>query len=164
MLTNIAVAAGTSDREFKQVKEVLSELTDINIVCLDVANGYQRSFVEKVEDYRNAFPNKVIISGNVVTPDMTKILLEAGADIIKLGIGPGSVCTTRKQTGVGYPQLSVILENYETAHLLNGHICSDGGCTIPGDFAKAFGAGADFVMAGGVFAGHNESGGDDYVD
>lgn len=134
------------------------------MICLDVANGYQRSFVKKIEEYRKAFPDKVILAGNVVTPDMTRILLEAGADIIKLGIGPGSVCTTRKQTGVGYPQLSLILEVFETAQLMGGHICSDGGCTNPGDFSKAFGAGADFVMAGGYFAGHDESGGENVVD
>lgn len=159
VLDCVAVSAGTSDRDFKLVKETLSELSEIKFICLDVANGYQRSFVKRVEDYREAFPDKVILAGNVVTPILTQILLEAGADIVKLGIGPGSVCTTRKQTGVGYPQLSVILENVETAKKLGGHIISDGGCTCPGDFGKAFGAGADFVMAGGMFAGHDESGG-----
>lgn len=93
-----------------------------------------------------------------------QILLQAGADIIKLGIGPGSVCTTRKQTGVGYPQLSTILENSDTAKVLGGHVISDGGCTNPGDFSKAFGAGADFVMTGGMFAGHDESGGENVID
>ena len=164
VLDCVAVSAGTSDRDFKLVKETLSELSEIKFICLDVANGYQRSFVKRVEDYREAFPDKVILAGNVVTPILTQILLEAGADIVKLGIGPGSVCTTRKQTGVGYPQLSVILENVETAKKLGGHIISDGGCTCPGDFGKAFGAGADFVMAGGMFAGHDESGGKDVVD
>ena len=103
VLNNVAVSAGTSDKDLKVVRDILAELTDIPFICLDVANGYQRSFVQRVEDYRKAFPDKVIIAGNVVTPDITRILLKAGADIIKLGIGPGSVCTTRKQTGVGYP-------------------------------------------------------------
>jgi len=116
--------------------------------------------VNKVEYYREQFPDKIILAGNVVTPEVTQVLISSGADIVKLGIGPGSVCTTRKQTGVGYPQLSAIMENVEIAHALKGHIISDGGCTCPGDFSKAFGAGADFVMAGGTFAGHYEASGE----
>jgi len=88
---------------------------------------------------------------------MVEELILSGADIVKCGIGPGSVCTTRLKTGVGYPQLSCILECADAAHGLGGHIVSDGGCTSPGDVAKAFGAGADFVMLGGMFAGHDES-------
>merc|ERR1712232_1000605 len=133
---------------------------DIPFICLDVANGYSEFFVETVRTYRQEFPDKIIIAGNVVTADMTDMLLRAGADIIKVGIGPGSVCTTRKQTGVGYPQLSAISECADAAHAIGGHVVGDGGCTCPGDFAKAFGAGADFVMAGGMFAGHDESGGE----
>jgi GMP reductase len=95
-----------------------------------------------------------------VTAEMTEELLLCGADVVKIGIGPGSVCTTRRQTGVGYPQLSAILECADAAHGLNGHIISDGGCTCPGDIAKALGAGADFVMLGGMLAGHDESGGE----
>lgn len=91
---------------------------------------------------------------------MVEELLLSGADIIKVGIGPGSVCTTRVKTGVGYPQLSAIIECADAAHGLGGHIISDGGCTIPGDIAKAFGAGADFVMLGGMLAGHDQSGGE----
>nr|XP_020666146.1 GMP reductase 2 [Pogona vitticeps] len=99
-------------------------------------------------------------AGNVVTGEMVEELILSGADIIKVGIGPGSVCTTRKKTGVGYPQLSAVMECADAAHGLNGHIISDGGCSCPGDVAKAFGAGADFVMLGGMLAGHTESGGD----
>ena len=84
----------------------------------------------------------------------------AGADIVKVGIGPGSVCTTRVKTGVGYPQLSAIIECADAAHGLGGQIISDGGCVTPGDVAKAFGAGADFVMLGGMLSGHTESGGE----
>ena len=109
---------------------------------------------------RAAQPTKTLIAGNVVTGEMVEELILSGADIIKIGIGPGSVCTTRKQTGVGYPQLSAILECADAAHGLNGHVISDGGCTCPGDFSKAFGGGSDFVMAGGMFAAHLESGGD----
>jgi len=100
------------------------------------------------------------MAGNVVTGEMTEELILSGADIVKVGIGPGSVCTTRRVTGVGYPQLSAIIECADAAHGLEGHICADGGCATPGDVAKAFGGGADFVMLGGMFAGHDESGGD----
>ncbi|MBS1329183.1 MAG: GMP reductase, partial [Parasutterella sp.] len=126
----------------------------------DVANGYTEIFVDFVSKIREEFPHLAIMAGNVVTGDMTEELILAGADIVKVGIGPGSVCTTRKMTGVGYPQLSAIIECADAAHGLGGLICSDGCCTRPGDIAKAFGGGADFVMLGGMLAGHNESGGE----
>ncbi len=132
----------------------------IRYVCIDVANGYTESFVRFVARIREKYPQLVIMAGNVVTGEMTEELILSGADIVKVGIGPGSVCTTRKMTGVGYPQLSAILECADAAHGLEGHICADGGCATPGDIAKAFGGGADFVMLGGMFAGHDESGGD----
>mmetsp|Transcript_17757 Transcript_17757/g.30067 ORF Transcript_17757/g.30067 Transcript_17757/m.30067 type:complete len:294 (+) Transcript_17757:281-1162(+) len=160
VLNNVAITAGVNDRDFKTTQEILQELPEVKFICLDVANGYQHSFIERVAFYREQFPEKIILAGNVVTQEITQILLQAGADIVKIGIGPGSVCTTRKQTGVGYPQLSTVLENSQIAHSLGGYVISDGGCTIPGDFSKAFCAGADFVMAGGIFAGHQESGGE----
>lgn len=154
-----AVSAGTSEDDFKKVREVLEVIKGISTICLDVANGYSEAFVETVKRYRGAFPDHTIIAGNVVTGEMVEQLILSGADIIKVGIGPGSVCTTRKKTGVGYPQLSAVLECADAAHGLGAHIISDGGCTCPGDVAKAFGAGADFVMVGGMLAGHDESGG-----
>uniref|UniRef100_A0A8C5XB38 GMP reductase n=1 Tax=Microcebus murinus TaxID=30608 RepID=A0A8C5XB38_MICMU len=123
-------------------------------------NGYSEHFVEFVKDVRKRFPQHTIMAGNVVTGEMVEELILSGADIIKVGIGPGSVCTTRKKTGVGYPQLSAVMECADAAHGLKGHIISDGGCSCPGDVAKAFGAGADFVMLGGMLAGHSESGGE----
>ena len=132
----------------------------IRYVCIDVANGYTEGFVRFVAKIRERYPHLVIMAGNVVTGEMTEELILSGADIVKVGIGPGSVCTTRRMTGVGYPQLSAIIECADAAHGLEGHICADGGCTSPGDVAKAFGGGADFVMLGGMFAGHDESGGD----
>jgi len=125
-------------------------------ICLDVANGYTERFVNYVAVMRKKFPDKIIVAGNVVTAEMTEQLILAGADVVKVGIGPGSVCTTRKMTGVGYPQLSAIIECADAAHGLGGHIVADGGCTVPGDVAKAFAAGADFVMLGGMLAGHDE--------
>ena len=132
----------------------------IRYVCIDVANGYTESFVKFVAKIRTAYPHLVIMAGNVCTGEMTEELILSGADIVKVGIGPGSVCTTRKMTGVGYPQLSAIIECADAAHGLEGHICADGGCTTPGDIAKAFGGGADFVMLGGMLAGHAEAGGE----
>merc|ERR1719460_1610860 len=130
------------------------------MICMDVANGYSEAFVRCIKEVRSRFPAITIMAGNVVTKEMTEELILAGADIIKVGIGPGSVCTTRKQTGVGYPQVSAVVECADAAHGLGGHIISDGGCTCPGDVAKAFGAGADFVMMGGMLAGHDQSGGE----
>lgn len=152
---------GMSEGEFEKLLDIQEKTNHcIKFLCLDVANGYTESFVAFVEKVRKTFSNAVIMAGNVVTGDMTEELILAGADIVKVGIGPGSVCTTRKMTGVGYPQLSAIIECADAAHGLGGRICADGGCTTPGDVAKAFGAGADFVMLGGLFAGHDESGGE----
>lgn len=156
----IAVSTGTGPNDSEKVAEIFKENPHLKFICIDVANGYSEHFVRYVEQARQQFPEKVIIAGNVVTGEMVEELLLAGADIIKVGIGPGSVCTTRVKTGVGYPQLSAIIECADAAHGLGGQIISDGGCTTPGDVAKGFGAGADFVMLGGMFAGHDESGGE----
>jgi GMP reductase len=156
----IAVSTGTSQNDLEKLKTIIDQSPDLKFICIDVANGYSEHFVTFVKRARAQYPNKVIIAGNVVTGEMVEELLLAGADIIKVGIGPGSVCTTRVKTGVGYPQLSAIIECADAAHGLGGQIISDGGCATPGDVAKAFGAGADFVMLGGMFAGHDESGGE----
>ena len=129
----------------------------IEKICIDVANGYSEHFVEYVKRVRDMVPEMTIMAGNVVTGEMVEELILAGVDVVKVGIGPGSVCTTRKMTGVGYPQLSAIIECADAAHGLGGLICADGGCTSPGDIAKAFGGGADFVMLGGMLAGHDQS-------
>jgi GMP reductase len=131
----------------------------LEFICIDVANGYAQAFVEFVRKVRAAFSDKTIVAGNVVTGEMVEELLLSGADIVKVGIGSGSVCTTRVKAGVGYPQLSAVIECADAAHGLGGRIISDGGCTCPGDVAKAFGGGADFVMIGGMFSGHDESDG-----
>lgn len=131
----------------------------LKFVCLDVANGYSEHFVSVVRKVRDKYPDLVIMAGNVVTGEMTEELVLAGADIVKIGIGPGSVCTTRQVTGVGFPQLSAVIDCADAAHGLKGLVCADGGCKVPGDVAKAFAAGADFVMLGGMLAGHDESGG-----
>ncbi|RTL59060.1 MAG: GMP reductase [Sphingobacteriales bacterium] len=156
----IAVSTGTSKQDSEKLDTILNENTSLRFICIDVANGYSEKFVAFVKKTRDKHPDKVIIAGNVVTGEMVEELLLAGADAIKVGIGPGSVCTTRVKTGVGYPQLSAIIECADAAHGLGGQIISDGGCKVPGDVAKAFGGGADFVMLGGMLAGHDESGGE----
>jgi GMP reductase len=157
--TYFAVSTGTSPKDFQRLSGIINAYPEIRFICIDVANGYSETFGDYVEDVRDSWPDKTIIAGNVVTADMTQELILRGADIVKVGIGPGSVCTTRIQTGVGYPQLSAIIECADAAHGLGAHIIADGGCTCPGDVAKAFGAGADFVMLGGMLAGHDEGGG-----
>lgn len=159
----IAISTGTSELDAEKLAKILREFPHLKFICIDVANGYSEQFVKFVQKSRNLYPNTVIIAGNVVTGEMVEELLLSGADIIKVGIGPGSVCTTRVKTGVGYPQLSAIIECADAAHGLGGQIVSDGGCTSPGDVAKAFGGGADFVMLGGMLAGHDESGGE-YIE
>ena len=155
---HVAISTGTSNSDFEKLVNMM-EHYPFEYICIDIANGYSEHFGEFVAKVRKEFPTKTIIAGNVVTADMTQELILRGADIIKVGIGPGSVCTTRIKTGVGYPQLSAIIECADAAHGLGGHIIADGGCTCPGDVAKAFGAGADFVMLGGMLAGHDEGGG-----
>ncbi|MEM9884482.1 MAG: GMP reductase [Bacteroidota bacterium] len=156
----LAVSTGTGQKDKEKLRHLLTQFPQLQFICIDVANGYSEHFVDFVKKIRDEHPGKIIMAGNVVTGEMVEELLLAGADIIKVGIGPGSVCTTRVKTGVGYPQLSAIIECADAAHGLGGQIISDGGCTVPGDVAKAFGGGADFVMLGGMFAGHNESGGE----
>lgn len=139
--------------------EVQKEGKGIQKLCIDVANGYSENFVDFVNGVRDIVPDDVtIMAGNVVTGEMVEELTLSGVDVVKVGIGPGSVCTTRMKTGVGYPQLSAVIECADAAHGLGGLICGDGGCTVPGDLAKAFGGGADFVMLGGMLSGHDQSG------
>jgi GMP reductase len=147
---------GISDDDRSKFDKVMS-YAPIEYVCIDVANGYSPKLSVFVQKLREEYPQLVIMAGNVVTGDMVHELLLKGADIVKIGIGPGSVCTTRKMTGVGYPQFSAVVECANAAHgLENGLICADGGIVDPGDVSKALGAGADFVMCGGIFAGHAE--------
>ncbi len=155
----VALSCGTSKESFTRLNQILSEHSYFQFICIDVANGYSENFSHFISSVREKHPSKTIIAGNVVTADMTQELILSGADIVKVGIGPGSVCTTRVQTGVGYPQLSAVIECADAAHGLGAHIIADGGCTCPGDVSKAFGGGADFVMLGGMLAGHKEGGG-----
>ncbi len=160
IVDHIAISTGTGKADAEKLDAILKENPALRFICIDVANGYSEKFVEFVRNTREKYADKVIIAGNVVTGEMVEELILSGADIVKVGIGPGSVCTTRVKTGVGYPQLSAIIECADAAHGLGGHIISDGGCKVPGDVVKAFGGGADFVMLGGMLAGHDESGGE----
>ena len=157
----VAMSIGITDRDHQKFRDVYEQTGGtLRYVCIDVANGYSERFADFVRKFRQNYPHIVIIAGNVVTGEMTEELILAGADIVKVGIGPGSVCTTRIQTGVGYPQLSAVIECADAAHGLGGHVIADGGCTSPGDVAKAFAGGADYVMLGGMLAGHDEGGGE----
>ena len=155
----VALSCGTSGDSYNRLNKILQKFPKFEFICIDVANGYTEHFTKFIKSVRDKYPTKTIIAGNVVTADMTQELVLSGADIVKVGIGPGSVCTTRIQTGVGYPQLSAVIECADAAHGLGAHIIADGGCTCPGDVAKGFGGGADFVMLGGMLAGHDEGGG-----
>ena len=159
-LAHVAISTGILEVDLDKLDRILERCPEVRFICMDVANGYSEHFVECIGQVRDRHRDRIIIAGNVVTGEMVEQLLLSGADVVKVGIGPGSVCTTRVKTGVGYPQLSAIIECADAAHGLSGQIISDGGCTCAGDVAKAFGAGADFVMLGGMLAGHDEGGGE----
>lgn len=156
VLNYVMVSTGISDIDFIKIKTIFSLSSKLKYICIDVANGYSEYFVNFLQKIRDCFPDKTICAGNIVTGEMVEELILSGADIVKVGIGPGSVCTTRLKTGIGYPQLSAIIECADAAHGLGGRIISDGGCIVSGDLSKAFGGGADFVMLGGMLSGHNE--------
>jgi len=156
---NVAITIGMREHDLEFL-EKLSKKIEVKFLNVDVANGYSEKYISYISSIRENFPKTTIIAGNVCTPEITEELILKGADIVKVGIGPGSVCTTRKKTGVGFPQFSAVIECMDAAHGLGGLIISDGGCTCPGDVSKAFGGGADFVMLGGMLAGHDECAGD----
>lgn len=163
---NTFYSMGTSNEDLSKLDGLIKEYEKSEsrigpeMICIDVANGYTTKFIDVVKMVREKIPQTIIMAGNVVTPEKTEQIILAGADIVKIGVGGGSVCTTRKLTGVGYPQLSAVIECADAAHGLSGLICSDGGCVESGDIVKAIAAGADFVMIGGMLAGTDECGGD----
>lgn len=162
-LQSVSVSVGTNKMwdpdamDYKNMQDVLNSFPDVKMITVDVANAYHQNFVDFIKKVREEYPEKVIVAGNVVTPEMVEELIINGADMVKIGIGPGSVCTTRTMTGVGVPQFSAILECADAANGVDGHIMADGGCVYPGDIAKALGGGAHAVMIGGMLAGHDES-------
>ena len=162
-LKYLSVCTGTGKlwddnaEDYTTMQKVLKSFPDVKFITVDVANGYHTNFSDFVGAVREEYPDKTIIAGNVVTAEMTEELIIQGADVVKVGIGPGSVCTTRTMAGVGVPQFSAVVECADAANGVGGHIVADGGCNMPGDIAKAFGGGAHFVMLGGMLAGHNES-------
>jgi GMP reductase len=158
--TYFAVSTGIGDKDLENLKSII-ETINPQFICIDVANGYMLKLIEKCREIREKYPDKILIAGNVCTSEgVAELVLNGKVDIVKVGIGSGSCCTTRKQTGIGMPQLSAVIECADTAHGLDAHIISDGGLQVVGDFAKAYGGGADFVMSGSMFAGHSESGGE----
>jgi GMP reductase len=159
-LDYIAVSTGIGDKDLENLDEIMREINP-KFICIDVANGYMTKFIERCREIRDKYPSKILIAGNVCTQQgVLELVVEGKVDIVKVGIGSGSCCTTRKQTGIGMPQMSAVVECADTAHGLDAHIISDGGLQVVGDFSKAYGAGADFVMSGSMFAGNTESGGE----
>ena len=160
-IKNIVVSIGIHDNDFNNLVKILNFVPEIQWICIDVANGYMKKLVDFCKKVRDKYPNKIIIAGNVATGEMTQeLIINGGVDVVKVGIGPGSACLTRLKTGVGIPQLSAIISCADAAHGCGGYIIGDGGITCPGDMAKAFGGGADFVMCGGIFSGHDENPGE----
>ena len=151
---------GPRGEDLRKLRQLLIAGANLPYICLDAANGYTRCFLDCVKAIRELHPKCTLMAGNVATPEIVQELLIQGVDIVKTGLGPGSQCETRLVTGVGYPQLSAIIECADAAHGLGGLICADGGCRTTSDIAKAFGAGADFVMLGGMLAGTNECAGE----
>ena len=151
------ISTGINERNFSNLCDIV-EATNCKWICIDVANGYMENVVHFCKKVRATFEDKIIVAGNVATREMVEELIINGkVDVVKVGIGPGSACLTRLKTGVGVPQLSAIIDCADAAHGCGGYIIGDGGITCPGDMSKAFGGGADFVMCGGVFAGHDEN-------
>ena len=151
------VSTGIKDHDLEKLIPIV-EFTKCKWICIDIANGYLKDIVDFSNKIREKWPDKIIVAGNVVTREMVEELIINGkVDVVKCGIGSGSACLTRIKTGVGMPQLSTVIECADAAHGVNGLIISDGGITNPGDMAKAFCAGSDFVMCGGVFSGHDEN-------
>ena len=154
------ISTGISESGMNNLYEMV-DVTNAKWICVDVANGYMEQVIQYCKKLRVVFPNNIIVAGNIATREMAEALIINGkVDVVKIGIGPGSACLTRQKTGVGVPQLSAIMDCADAAHGVNGHIIGDGGITCPGDMSKAFGGGADFVMMGGQFAGHDENPGE----
>lgn len=159
-----AVSTGIGPADLEKLDQIISKI-NIKFICIDVANGYMSKFIEACRQIREKYPDKILIAGNVCTSEgVLELVMEGKVDIVKVGIGSGSCCTTRKQTGIGMPQFSAVIECADTAHGLDAHIISDGGLQVVGDFSKAYGAGADFVMSGSMFAGHDECSGEIIMD
>lgn len=163
----ICYTLGIREEDLEKLKQMKESglMNNFSFICLDVPNGYLQRFLEVIKFVRSEFPEHILIAGNVVTNEMTEEIILAGADIVKIGIGSGSACTTRRMTGVGYPQLSAVIECADAAHgIANeqgvGHIIADGGQQYISDIAKAFCGGADFNMCGSMFSGFDQSGGE----
>jgi len=157
---NVFYTLGMREDDLKKYNQVKQQTNNIKMVCIDVPSAYIERFIDFVKRFRDDNPDVILLAGNVVTGEMTEAIILAGADIVKTGIGGGSSCKTRLVAGVGIPQLSAVIETADSAHGLGGHICSDGGIVHPGCLVKAYGGGADFIMLGGVLAGHKQCGGD----
>lgn len=156
-----AAAVGVKADTLEKIEKLLS--VDIDAVVIDTAHGHSAGVLETVRKAKQAFPHLDIVAGNVATASGALALAEAGADAVKVGIGPGSICTTRVVAGVGVPQLSAIMQTYEALREKGVPLIADGGIRYSGDMVKALAAGADTVMAGSLFAGVEESPGETII-
>ena len=151
-------AVGRAANTMERIAALVSAKVDV--VVVDTAHGHQRGVIEEVSQIKAKFPHLTLIAGNVATAEATKALIDAGADVVKVGIGPGSICTTRIVAGIGMPQLTAIMDCAEQADKMGKRIIADGGIKYSGDIVKAIGAGASVVMIGSLFAGTLESPGE----
>ncbi len=154
----VGAAVGTSANTMERIAALVEKKVDI--IAVDTAHGHSKGVIEKVAQIKRAFPNVPIIAGNVATAGATRALIEAGADVVKVGIGPGSICTTRIVAGIGVPQFSAIMDCAEEADKLGKRVIADGGIKYSGDIVKALAAGGSAVMIGSMLAGTQESPGE----
>lgn len=151
-------AVGTAQNTLERVDELVKAKVDI--IAVDTAHGHSKKVLEIVSVIKKKYPSLPLIAGNVATAEATKALIDVGADVIKVGIGPGSICTTRIIAGIGVPQITAIMDCSEQAEKMGKHVIADGGIKFSGDITKAIGAGASAVMVGSLFAGTKESPGE----
>lgn len=152
------LSTGIGENDIVKLEDIMTEV-DVKWICVDIANGYLEDLQKVCRYLSTTYPDKILVAGNIATPDMIEPLKESGVDVIKVGIGPGSACTTRIKTGIGVPQFTAVMDCVKEANNHGVMVMADGGITCPGDVSKAFVAGAGFVMVGGEFAGHDETDG-----
>lgn len=157
----VAAGVGVTNDTHERIKALVD--ADVDAIVIDTAHGNSRGVIETLKKAKENFPNVDIVVGNIATADAAENLIKAGADAIKVGIGPGSICTTRIIAGVGVPQLSAVFEVYQVAKKYNIPVIADGGIRYSGDIVKAIAAGADTIMAGSLLAGVEESPGETII-
>jgi IMP dehydrogenase len=157
----VAAATGVGPDGLSRAEALIE--AEVDVVVVDTAHGHSRGVIEAIAEIKRRHPHAQVVGGNIATPAAAKALIDAGADAVKVGIGPGTICTTRMVAGVGVPQLSAVIEVSEIARAAGVPVIADGGIKYSGDVAKAIAAGADCVMLGSLFAGTEESPGETFL-